>query len=160
MAIGSSLWDLASEMQRVIGPATRVMDLRGRGVTPGFIDAHTHTEHTAEFLRFWVNVHSQPLPSTRAIMDTVRERVMTVPSGTWVIGQGTFGQPMPSPDELTGAFPDHPVVLRWSRHDYVVNKKALEVSGITRATPIPRAAASSVDPTASRPGGSRNRSTC
>jgi predicted amidohydrolase YtcJ len=133
LAVGSDV-----EMQRLIGPATRVMDLRGRGVTPGFIDAHTHTEHTAEFLRFWVDVHSPPLPSTRAIMDTVRERVMTVPSGTWVIGQGTFGQPMPSPDELTGAFPDHPVVLRWSRHDYVVNKKALEVSGITRATPDPQ----------------------
>src|SRR6058998_3856324 len=58
LAIGSD-----AEIQRVIGPKTRVIELHGRAVTPGFIDAHTHTEHTAEFLRFWVDVHSPPLPS-------------------------------------------------------------------------------------------------
>jgi len=127
-----------AEVRRFIGPKTRIVELHGRGVTPGFIDAHTHTEHTAEFLRFWVDVHSPPLPSTAAIIGAVRERTKIVPPGTWVIGQGTFGQPMPMPEELTQAFPDHPVVLRWSRHQYVVNKRALEISGITGTTPDPQ----------------------
>lgn len=127
-----------ADIQRLIDPKTRVIELRGRGVTPGFIDAHTHTEHTAEFLAFWVDVHSPPLASTAAIIEKVRQRVAGVPPGTWVIGQGTFGQPMPTPDELTRAFPNHPVVLRWSRHSYNVNHKALEVSGISRATPDPQ----------------------
>lgn len=133
LAVGSN-----TDIQRSIGPKTRVVELRGRGVTPGFIDAHTHTEHTAEFLAFWVDVHSPPLPSTAAIIEKVRERVKTLPPGTWVIGQGTFGQPMPTPEELTRAFPNHPVVLRWSRHSYNANRKALEVSDITRDTPDPQ----------------------
>ena len=133
VAVGS-----AAQIQRLVGPKTRVIELRGRGVTPGFIDAHTHSEHTAEFLNFWVDVHSPPLPSTDAILNAVRERVKITPAGQWVIGQGTFGQPMPTHEELTRAFPSHPVVLRWSRHDYVVNMKALEVSGITASTPDPQ----------------------
>jgi predicted amidohydrolase YtcJ len=132
-AIGSN-----AEIGRLVGPKTRVIELAGRGVTPGFIDAHTHTEHTAEFLTFWVDIHSPPLPSTDAILEKVRERAKQVPPGTWIIGQGTFGQPMPSPAELTREFPNHPVVLRWSRHSYNVNKKALEVSDITSASHDPQ----------------------
>jgi predicted amidohydrolase YtcJ len=133
VAIGSN-----AEIAPLVGPQSRVVELGGRSVTPGFIDAHTHTEHTAEFLTFWLPIHSPPLPNPAAILDKVRQRVATVPPGTWIIGQGTFGQEMPTPDQLTREFPDHPVVLRWSRHSYVVNKKALDVSGITRTTPDPQ----------------------
>lgn len=133
VAVGSN-----AEIARLVGPTSRVVELAGRSVTPGFIDAHTHTEHTAEFLTFWLPIHSPPLPNPAAILEKVRQRVAAVPLGTWVIGQGTFGQEMPTPAELTREFPNHPVVLRWSRHSYVVNKKALDVSGITRSTPDPQ----------------------
>ena len=89
-AVGSN-----TEIARLTGPQTRAIDLQGRSVTPGFIDAHTHTEHTAEFLTFWVSVHSPPLPDAAAILARVRDRVRQQPAGTWVIGQGTFGQVMP-----------------------------------------------------------------
>jgi predicted amidohydrolase YtcJ len=36
-----------AEILRLTGPRTHVVDLHGRSVTPGFIDAHTHSEHTA-----------------------------------------------------------------------------------------------------------------
>jgi len=39
VAVGS-----AAEIQRLVGTKTRVIELHGRGVAPGFIDAHTHTE--------------------------------------------------------------------------------------------------------------------
>jgi predicted amidohydrolase YtcJ len=87
---------------------------------------------------FWVPIHSPPLADSAAIIARVKERVRSEPAGKWVIGQGTFGQVMPTPDELTREFPSHPVVLRWSRHAYVVNKKALELSDITRTTPDPQ----------------------
>jgi predicted amidohydrolase YtcJ len=70
LAVGSNM-----EMQRLTGPKTRVVELQGRSLTPGFIDAHTHTEHTAEFLTFWVPIHRPPLTSTAAIIEKVRERV-------------------------------------------------------------------------------------
>jgi predicted amidohydrolase YtcJ len=133
LAVGSN-----ADVQALAGPRTRVVDLRGRSMTPGFIDAHTHTEHTAEFLTFWVDIHSPPLRDAAAIVEKVRERVKQLAPGTWVIGQGTFGQTMPEPDVLTREFPDHPVVLRWSRHSYVANRKALLVSRISRETPDPQ----------------------
>src|SRR5262249_2406301 len=77
-----------AEIQRLAGPSTRVIDLKGRGVVPGFIDSHTHVESTAEFHRFWIDLHSPPMPperSSAAIMKALGARVAQVPPGTWVV---------------------------------------------------------------------------
>jgi predicted amidohydrolase YtcJ len=130
-----------AEIQRLTGPATRVIQLQGRAVTPGFIDSHTHVESTAEFHRFWIDLHSPPLPaehSSAAIMRKLSERVAQVPPGTWVVGQGPFGpQVPPKASELSAAFPDHPVVVKYGMHQYVANRKALEMANITKFTPDP-----------------------
>jgi predicted amidohydrolase YtcJ len=118
-----------------------VIQLSGRGVTPGFIDSHTHVESTAEFRNFWVDLHSPPLPtepSSAAILQKLSERASAVPPGTWVVGQGPFGpQVPPTAAELTAAFPDHPVVVKYGMHQYVANRKALEMANITKLTPDP-----------------------
>jgi predicted amidohydrolase YtcJ len=134
VAVGSD-----AEIQRLVGPSTRVIDLQGRGVAPGFIDSHTHVESTAEFRHFWVDLHSPPLPAERsnvAIMRTLGERVSQVPPGTWVVGQGPFGpQIPPTMAELSQAFPNHPVVVKYGMHQYVANRKALAMANITKFTP-------------------------
>ena len=136
VAIGSDV-----EMQRLTGPATRVIQLQGRGVAPGFIDSHTHAESTAEFHRFWIDLHSPPMPaehSSTAIMKKLGERVAQVPPGTWVVGQGPFGtQVPPTATELSVAFPNHPVVVKYGMHQYVANHRALEMANITKFTPDP-----------------------
>jgi predicted amidohydrolase YtcJ len=136
VAVGSD-----TEIQRLIGPATRVIQLQGRGVAPGFIDSHTHVESTAEFRHFWVDLHSPPLPAERssvAILRKLRERVAQVPPGTWVVGQGPFEpQVPPTAAELTAAFPNHPVIAKYGMHQYVANRKALETAHITKLTPDP-----------------------
>ena len=130
-----------AQIRRLTGPKTRVIQLQGRGVTPGFIDSHTHVESTAEFRNFWVDLHSPPLPaepSSAAILQKLRERVTGVPPGTWVVGQGPFGpQEPPTAEELTAAFPHHPVVVKYGMHQYVANGKALEMASITKLTPDP-----------------------
>ena len=131
-AVGSD-----SEISRWIGPKTRIVDLAGRTVVPGFIDAHNHVEHTAYFLHLRLNIHSPPLASSAAVLEKVVRQAAKVPAGTWIVGQGTYGQPMPGREELDRALPDHPVVLRWSMHKQVANSKAFEVSGIDRDTPDP-----------------------
>ncbi len=136
VAVGSD-----AEIQRLKGPNTRVIQLQGRGVTPGFIDSHTHAESTAEFRNFWVDLHSPPLPaehSSAAILQKLRERVSQVPAGTWVVGEGPFGpQVPPTAAELSTAFPNHPVVVKYGMHQYVANRKALEMAHITKLTPDP-----------------------
>jgi predicted amidohydrolase YtcJ len=135
-AVGSD-----AEIQRLKGPKTRVIQLQGRGVTPGFIDSHTHVESTAEFRHFWVDLHSPPLPaehSSAAILQKLRERVSQAPPGTWVVGEGPFGpQVPPTGAELSAAFPNHPVVVKYGMHQYIANRKALEMANITKLTPDP-----------------------
>ena len=118
-----------------------MIQLQGRGVAPGFIDSHTHAESTAEFHRFWIDLHSPPMPaehSSTAIMKKLGERVAQVPPGTWVVGQGPFGtQVPPTATELSVAFPNHPVVVKYGMHQYVANHRALEMANITKFTPDP-----------------------
>jgi predicted amidohydrolase YtcJ len=44
---------------------------------------------------------------------------------------------MPTRAELDRELPDHPVLLRWSAHDYLINRRAAEASSITKDTPDP-----------------------
>lgn len=126
-----------AEIGAFIDGATEIVELGGRAVIPGFIDAHTHLQGTAEALYFRLPVQIPPLTSAREVLEKVQARVQTLPPGTWVIGQGTYGQPMPSREELDLVAPANPVVLRWSAHDGIANEKALRISGIDRETPDP-----------------------
>jgi len=73
------------------------------------------------------------LKTTADILTRLRERASEIPAGTWIVGQGTYNQPMPTREGLDRAVPDHPVVLRWSAHDLLLNHKAVEVAGLTDA---------------------------
>src|SRR3990172_4254621 len=124
----------AEEIERFVGPTTRVIDLAGRALLPGFIDAHSHVEGLAESEQARLPVHiPHSLKTTTDILTRLRERASEIPAGTWIVGQGTYNQPMPTRDELDRAVPDHPVVLRWSAHDLLLNHKAVEVAGLTDA---------------------------
>ena len=103
-----------------------VVDLRGRTVVPGFIDAHAHVEH------FWLDLRDIPLELARG---RIAERVSAQPPGTWILGQGTLGQELPSRDELDTLAPRHPVALRLSMHRLIANTQALSLSGIRRGFP-------------------------
>jgi hypothetical protein len=118
------------EIARFIGPRTEVVDLRGRALLPGFIDAHTHVDGTAESEQFRVQIQVPPLAGTDEILQKLKKRAAELPQGAFIVGQGTYAQPMPSRDELDRTLPDHPVVLRWSAHDWLINAKAAEIAGL------------------------------
>ena len=122
------------EIARLMGPGTRVIDLAGRALLPGFIDAHSHVEGLAESEQARLPIHiPHSLKTTADILTRLRERASEIPAGTWIVGQGTYNQPMPTRVELDEAVPDHPVVLRWSAHDLLLNHKAVEVAGLKDA---------------------------
>ena len=124
-------------IDELVGPATLVIELRGRTLLPGFIDAHNHVEGSAHGQFFRLPVSVPPLKTAEDVLDKVRERASELPPGTWIEGQGTYYQPMPTREQLDTAVPDHPVVIRWSAHDVIANSKAMQMSGIDRNTPHP-----------------------
>lgn len=119
------------------GPSTRVVDLKGRAVLPGLIDAHVHA------LGAGLSEFRRPLPdlgSISAIQDYVRRQALTVPKGEWIVVPRTLPprlkeMRMPTRADLDVA-PDHPVAFDGS-YVWSANSLALKISGITRDTPNP-----------------------
>ncbi|TJY66174.1 amidohydrolase [Arthrobacter sp. CAU 1506] len=111
-----------------------VYDLGGRTVLPGLIDVHTHVEFIALSRHFWHDVRGL---DRSAILAEVRSRCEQLEKGQWLVFQGTFGQDLPSKDELDEAAPHNPVAVRWTMHKFVLNTAALTASGITVRTVPP-----------------------
>ena len=119
------------------GPETRVIDLKGRTLLPGFIDAHSHVAGMANVEAHYINVQVPPLADTKAIIAKLRKAAEGKPAGAWLIGQGTFNQIFPTRAELDAAFPDNPVRLDWSAHDKLINHRAAVVMGMGKDYPDP-----------------------
>ncbi|HEX3127727.1 MAG TPA: amidohydrolase [Thermoanaerobaculia bacterium] len=118
---------------RFRGPKTRVIDLAGRAVTPGLIDAHSHLAGLGEALS---QVDLVGTATYDEVIRRVREAAAKAPAGTWIGGRGWDQndwpeKEFPTHDALSAAVPDHPVWLtRVDGHAALVNAKAMEVLGI------------------------------
>jgi predicted amidohydrolase YtcJ len=127
-------------MRALAGRGTRLVDLGGRTVLPGFIDAHNHPAVAGrQHLR---NVDCE-LPSIAAIVAALRERAGRTPEGQWVLGfkyddtKGAEGRAL-TRDDLDAVSRAHPVyVAHRGGHSAYVNSRALEVAGVTERTPDP-----------------------
>lgn len=125
------------DVRRWRGRGTRVIDLAGRAVLPGFIDAHSHVGGMAEVEAHTVDIQVPPLKDGAAVIARLRAKAAQVPAGAWLIGNGTYNQVMPTREALDAAFPDNPVDLRWSAHDHLINHKAAQIMGLDRGFPDP-----------------------
>jgi predicted amidohydrolase YtcJ len=123
-------------VRRLIGPKTNVIQLHGRAVLPGLIDAHTHIEGIADYHRM-LDLHIPPLKDVDELLRKIRERADSTPKGEWIVGAGGWGQPMPTREQLDSVTRDHPVLVRESAHEIIVNTKALELAHIDKNTPDP-----------------------
>ena len=122
-----------------VGPATRVIELRGRSAVPGFQDAHVHPIHGGlAMLR--CDLHElYTIPEYEAV---IARYANSHPVESWIRGGGwymaAFEQGAPRRELLDRLVPDRPVFLQ-SRdgHSAWVNGKALELAGITADTSDP-----------------------
>lgn len=129
-----------------IGKQTKVMDLHGAFVTPGFIEGHGHLLDTGEAL---MQVDVGKAKNWDEIVAIVKAAVAKAKPGQWIIGQGwqqakwnKVPQPnidgLPLPDSLNAVSPDNPVLLNHaSGHGIYANAAALKLAGITDKTPDP-----------------------
>jgi predicted amidohydrolase YtcJ len=128
------------EARALSGPSTRVVDLGGKTVIPGMVDAHAHYSGLAETLS---TVDLMGVPSYDELIARVKARAATLPKGSWVQGRGwdqnqwADGE-FPTHERLTAAVPDHPVYLtRVDGHAALVNRAAMQAASLTRATRDP-----------------------
>jgi predicted amidohydrolase YtcJ len=140
-AVGST-----EEVRRHIGPGTQVIDLQGRLAIPGFIEGHGHFMGLGQA--------KMVLDLTQAgnwddIVALVAAAAREAQPGSWIRGRGWHQEkwdavPTPSVEgnpvhaSLTAASPDNPVYLvHASGHAAFANAMAMQLAGITPATPDP-----------------------
>ncbi|HEY2067873.1 MAG TPA: amidohydrolase family protein [Gemmatimonadaceae bacterium] len=128
------------EAMALRGASTRVVDLGGRTVIPGMVDAHAHLLGLGQSLR---TVNLVGTRSYGEVVARVRDAAKGQPDGRWIIGRGwdqnQWGDTrFPSHDALSSAVPSHPVYLvRVDGHAGLANAAAMRAAGVTAATTDP-----------------------
>jgi predicted amidohydrolase YtcJ len=120
--------------------ATTRIDLRGRSVTPGFIDAHQHITGLGSGTGS-INCKAPGMGSIRAIVEEVRKKAEALPPGAWIRGIGynqtrLAEQRHPNRHDFDPVSPEHPVVFtRTCGHIIAFNTKAMELAGLSMTAP-------------------------
>lgn len=134
----------SDEIRSLAGPKTRVMDAKGMAVAPGFIDCHNHA--SGEVLLYEVlvgNPYEVEFVTIASIVGKLKAKAQTLPPDTWV--EGFFFDDTKVKDgrlinrhDLDQASTLHPVLVQHrGGHTAFVNSRALEMAGVTKATPNP-----------------------
>lgn len=122
-------------------PEAEPLDLGGRTVLPGFIDAHNHFLATGESLAS-VDVRYPAVASVDDLVKVIAEAASETPKGEWVRAFGfdhAKYERAPNRWDLDRATVDHPVaVLHVSGHHVLVNSVALGLRGLGDDTPDPK----------------------
>ena len=122
-----------------VGPATRVIDLGGRLLVPGFQDAHVHPL-SGGMDRMQCDLREAE--GREAVLATIRAYADDHPDEEWIVGSGwymgDFPGGTPRREDLDSVLPDRPGYFpNRDGHSSWVNSRALELAGITRDTPDP-----------------------
>jgi predicted amidohydrolase YtcJ len=135
LAIGSN-----DEILPLAAGNAKKIDLGGKTVLPGFIDAHSHP---AEAGLSHLRMVDCDLRSIAEILRVLRERAAKTPPGEWVLGfkyddtKTSEGRPV-TREELDAALPRHPVLVRHrGGHTAWVNSFALKLANVDDKTPDP-----------------------
>jgi predicted amidohydrolase YtcJ len=141
VAVGTS-----EEIQQWKCNSTEEVNLEGKAVIPGLVEAHAHVMGVG-----YNNLQLDLLDtkSYEEIAERVKEATSLLPEGEWILGRGwhqdkwdSIPQMMikdfPINDLLNEVAPNHPVYLKHaSGHAALANNKALELAGVSRDTRSP-----------------------
>jgi predicted amidohydrolase YtcJ len=132
-----------AEIRRLATPATKIVDLKGMAVTPGFNDVHLHPtgvyEEDSPYYVPWLG--PEKVHSIDDLVAALKVKAAKTPPGQLVSGtryQDTKLGRHPNRHDLDKASTEHPISISHSSgHIIVVNSYVLQASGITKDTPDP-----------------------
>jgi predicted amidohydrolase YtcJ len=129
------------EANEWIGKETRIIDLQGKTMTPGFVEGHAHIMGIGYNE---LNLDLMGVSSFDEIVARVEEAVSKAKPGEWIIGRGwhqdkwttkpeVMVKGFPVHKKLSEVSPDNPVYLAHaSGHAIFVNAKAMEIAGVNQ----------------------------
>jgi predicted amidohydrolase YtcJ len=133
LAVGTT-----KEVERFAGPETKVLDLKGQRVVPGFNDAHVHFFWGGQGL---ASVQLRDVTSREQFTQRIAAYARTRPSGEW-IQDGNWDEEkwspvsLPTHEWIDSVTQNNPVwVNRSDGHMMLANALAMKLAGITKATP-------------------------
>ena len=126
---------------------TQLVDLKGQTLMPGFVEPHVHIMITSVFEGLGLNLSNFTLPydTKETLIAKMRAHLKNIPKGGWLFGFGVDPS-RTSPfmaelnaDDLDKVSKDVPIfIVNQSGHIGYVNRKALELAGVTDKTPNPK----------------------
>jgi predicted amidohydrolase YtcJ len=136
-AVGSN-----SEVRKQAGPKTRVIDLQGRTVIPGFIDSHIHAIRAGE--TFTTEVNWVGAASIAEAMSRIHEASLAKKPGSWLIVAGGWHAEQfkekrrPTQADLVAAAPNNPVYVQKDYDWEVMTPAGFKAMGINSEADLPR----------------------
>jgi predicted amidohydrolase YtcJ len=127
-------------VHNMAGDSSKVIDLNGRTVTPGLIDAHCHLSACGLLGTTYVDISWPAINTIEQMQAKLAERIAKTPPGEWVLGAGwvVFDGRFPNKHDVDPISPKHPVMLiNQGGHFAVVNSLALEMAGVNASTKDP-----------------------
>ena len=133
-AVGAS-----DKIRLLAGKQTTVIDLKGKTVTPGLIDAHCHLLYMGLSTRYFESFMPPEIKTIKDMQAKVAALAAKTPAGEWI--KGIFlgmGGPPPTKADLDPVSPKHPVwMMQQGGHYATANGVALKMAGLTASTPNP-----------------------
>ena len=136
-----------ADVLKLKGEATKLVDLGGKTLVPGFLDGHSHFINCLQVAN-QANCFAPPAGPGKSIADIIAslkatESKFKIPNGEFIVGYGYDGSAITDGREMTAAdldaaFPDNPVFVQHvSLHGAVCNSAALKKFKISKETPTP-----------------------
>ncbi len=137
MAVGSN-----EEILKLKDISSKVIDLKGKTLIPGFIDSHLHISIYGSNC-ISISCKDKDMKSIQDLLQAVKDRAIQTPKGQWIRAWGYnednfLEKRFPTKEELDHITTDHPIMItRTCSHISMVNSLALEIANIDRSTPDP-----------------------
>jgi predicted amidohydrolase YtcJ len=137
-------------LRALTGPQTQVIDLRGRTLTPGLVDAHTHPQLMGVYGRL-ISFSPPEVKSIQDLKHKLADVVHKTAWGNWIWGISQFqalsdGR-IPNRQDLDAVSREHPVwIMHQGGHFGVANSLALKMANVNANTPNPTGGVIERDP--------------